>query len=174
MDARKTLAITSFILLVKWYATLAIQGGKRFAGGSRPPEDAQLGLNKSIGKGREQVFVSGTSSLLSSSSTASDASSAKAAARDKKLIEGDIRWQRIVQNDVENIPMALIMGLVCVTVDANATVTSTALIVFTLSRVLHTYYYANAVQPGRAIAWFGGILASLTMAGNAAVSVFAK
>jgi hypothetical protein len=36
--------------------TIGIQGGKRFSAGSRPPEDAKLSLNKTIGKGGNQSF----------------------------------------------------------------------------------------------------------------------
>ena len=79
----KTFAICTFFLIVKWYATLSIQGKKRFAAGSRPPEDNSLPVpdqsqkNNFVGSGNEE----------------------------------DIRWQRIVSNDLENIPLGLIVQL---------------------------------------------------------------
>lgn len=40
--AHKATMICTFVLLVKFTVTILIQGGKRFAGGTRPPEDAKV------------------------------------------------------------------------------------------------------------------------------------
>ena len=45
--------VSSFALLLKFVFTLAIQGGKRFPAGTRPPEDAAL---KRLAKGTPQSY----------------------------------------------------------------------------------------------------------------------
>jgi hypothetical protein len=51
--SHKVTVISSFVLLLKFMLTTTIQGGKRFVGGSRPPEDEKLSLNP---KGKTQNF----------------------------------------------------------------------------------------------------------------------
>ena len=50
---QSTVTLTVYLFL-KFFATLVVQGGKRFAGGSRPPEDAVLGAGMT--KGVKQTY----------------------------------------------------------------------------------------------------------------------
>ncbi|KAJ3359873.1 hypothetical protein HDU91_004779 [Kappamyces sp. JEL0680] len=152
----KTLALATLLLCCKFYGTILVQGGKRFSGGSRPPEDEALSLNQSIGKGKTQTF--GVETLPASE------------ADDKvmRLRQQDIRWQRIVLNDLENIPMGLVVAFVSILVGANATVTQASICVFTLARFFHTWAYANELQPHRAIGWGLGLASIFVMAANGA------
>jgi glutathione S-transferase len=158
MSPLRTFTICAAILTIKWYITIAIQGGKRFRGGSRPAEDSKLGLSKTLGKGVKQTFGQSTEGIAA------------------KAIEEDIRWQRIVLNDIENIPIGLIVGLSCILAGSNQTVNrildltvDVALISFTIARVAHTICYAKAIQPWRGIFWLVGIFSVITMALTGAI-----
>jgi glutathione S-transferase len=124
-----------------------IQGGKRFVGGSRPPEDAKLGL----AKGRAQSY--GTDTEIS-----------------PKAKMQDIRWQRIVLNDLENIPLALIVSIVSIIARGNETINSILFVTFTLSRIGHTITYAKELQPHRAFCWFGAVLSVIGITLNGSVA----
>lgn len=106
MSPLKTLSICTAILTIKWYTTIALQGKARFKGGSRPREDSTLGFAKTLGKGVTQSFGTSLEGV------------------DPKAVEDDIRWQRIVLNDLENIPLGLIVGLISVLVGSNELVNS--------------------------------------------------
>lgn len=107
-----------------------------------------LGLNKTLGRGQKQDF---------------------GVEPGCKANEIDIRWKRIVVNDVENIPIHLIIGLISILNRGNSTINSLSFIAFTVSRYLHTYSYANSLQSHRAIGWFGGLVSTLVLGGNALV-----
>jgi hypothetical protein len=40
--AHRATMLATYVLFIKFLVTCLIQGGKRFAGGSRPPEDAKV------------------------------------------------------------------------------------------------------------------------------------
>jgi len=46
INVLKVTMACSVVLYFKFFGTTMIQGGKRFAAGSRPPEDKQLSLSK--------------------------------------------------------------------------------------------------------------------------------
>jgi glutathione S-transferase len=106
MSPLRTFTICAAILTIKWYITISIQGSKRFKGGSRPAEDSKLGLSKTLAKGVKQSFGQDTGGI------------------DHQAIEDDIRWQRIVLNDLENIPIGLIIGLSSVLAGSNEIINS--------------------------------------------------
>ncbi|KAJ1540167.1 hypothetical protein HK405_011804 [Cladochytrium tenue] len=81
----------------------------------------------------------------------------------------DIRWQRIVSNDLENLPLGLIFAYASLRSPASHKVHRAAWIVFVVSRILHTWAYVNKKQPHRAALWFAGISSSLALVINAAV-----
>ncbi|KAG3085425.1 hypothetical protein PI124_g18466 [Phytophthora idaei] len=135
----------SSVLYLKFLLATAVQGGKKFRSGGRPPEDAVLGLAKTIGKGRKQTYGLDKTD-------------------DEKVLkarEAEHRWTRIVSNDLESIPFALFIFGSGVLVGSNPTVHAGAMIVYTVSRCLHTYMYANAIQPHRSNCWFVGVAATL-------------
>ncbi|EQC40352.1 hypothetical protein SDRG_02253 [Saprolegnia diclina VS20] len=144
LSASKAWVASSVVLYTKCLVTTAIQGGKRFAAGSRPPEDkilTQFNPTK-----QAQTF---------------DTAAATAAAR-----EQDIRWERIVRNDLENIPIGLLVAWGAVQSGGVEAVTTGALGAFTAARVYHTYAYAHGLQPHRGNAWMVGTAAVLVMALN--------
>lgn len=83
----------------------------------------------------------------------------------------DIRWQRIVHNDMENIFMGLIVTWGSLFSAANASVHCASFVVFTLSRIMHTLAYAYELQPHRGIAWFVAVIAMLVIAVNGVIGV---
>jgi len=138
------------VLFLKFIVTCLIQGGKRFAGGTRPPEDASLSLAKNY-KAKQTYGLEKHDN--------------------PKHVEADIRWQRIVHNDLENVVPGLIIGWASLFSMGSTLVHVVCMIGFTFGRLYHTYAYAYELQPGRAIGWFVAILSSLIMCINGCVGV---
>ncbi|KAI8900572.1 hypothetical protein BC833DRAFT_581388 [Globomyces pollinis-pini] len=132
--------LSTTTLFFKFMVTTLIQGGKRFKAGSRPPEDAKL----SLARGKPQSY-----------GTATDNDNPKL----KKAKLDDIRWVRLVLNDLENIPLGLIVFAASIASNGDELINTVALGVFTVSRIFHSIAYAYELQPHRAIGWAGGVLA---------------
>ena len=150
--SHKITVISSFVVLIKFFITTAIQGGKRFKGGSRPPEDAKLSLNP---KGQTQNF-------------------GMKKEQDEKSLrrqEADVRWQRIVLNDLESIPLGLLFSWISLFSSYSSNVHNILVVTYAVSRILHTFSYANSLQPHRAIGWFGGVLATIGLGINSVAGV---
>eukprot|EP01104_Vermistella_antarctica_P010425 TRINITY_DN2789_c0_g1_i1.p1 TRINITY_DN2789_c0_g1~~TRINITY_DN2789_c0_g1_i1.p1 ORF type:complete len:166 (-),score=46.19 TRINITY_DN2789_c0_g1_i1:126-602(-) len=144
-------SVGTVALVLKFYFVLMKQGGARFKAGSRPPEDMALSLNKTVGKGKKQQFV--------------PRDDIPAGVRDEEN-----RWSRIVMNDLENVPLGLILMWAGHLSDVGK-IHSVLAILFVIGRILHTYAYANAKQPMRAIAWFLAVLSNVAMSVNLAWSL---
>ncbi|KAI9918209.1 hypothetical protein PsorP6_013308 [Peronosclerospora sorghi] len=118
-------------------------GAKKFSSGGRPPEDSKLPSAK-----RKQTFgLEKTSDL--------------------KSLEAAQRWGSIVMNDLESIPFGLLIFGAGIMSGADPTVHYRAMVAFTTARCLHTYAYANAIQPMRSLCHGVGVMATLVGLGNA-------
>ncbi len=73
------------------------------------------------------------------------------------------RAARCWRNDLENIPMFLILGLAYVLAGAPATWAGAAFGAFTLARIGHTVFYLRAMQPWRTIAYHLGNAAQVVV-----------
>jgi glutathione S-transferase len=83
----------------------------------------------------------------------------------------DVRWQRIVHNDLENVVMGLVVVWASLLSAYSPSLHTAAVVAFAVSRVLHTVYYAYEMQPHRGIAWFVAVLAIFIIATNGAIGV---
>ncbi|KAF1333323.1 Gtp-binding protein parf, partial [Globisporangium splendens] len=154
--ALKTFSVCSTTLFVKFFATVSIQGGKSFAAGARPPEDNSF--NKS-GKLPNQTY-----GLTGTEESGEDSEKLKQA----RAI--DYRWKRIVQNDLETIPIGLAVFLGSVLVGGHEATNCALMGTFTAARIAHTFAYANELQPHRAIFWSAGQLCVLASGLNGVIS----
>lgn len=68
------------------------------------------------------------------------------------------------RNDLENIPIFLILAGIYVQAGLVAGAFQFYCIVFMIARILHTFFYLNAVQPWRTAAFTVGLLVMLAMA----------
>jgi glutathione S-transferase len=73
------------------------------------------------------------------------------------------RASKAWMNDLENIPMFLILALVYAIAGLSATSFMVYCVVFTVARILHTIFYLNAMQPWRTIAFSVGALAMVAL-----------
>ncbi|TYZ63050.1 hypothetical protein PybrP1_003035 [[Pythium] brassicae (nom. inval.)] len=156
--AAKAFSVCSTTLFTKFLVTVSIQGGKSFAAGARPPEDNSF--NKD-GRMPKQTY-----GLASSADDATEGV-------DEKLQRAravDFRWKRIVQNDLETIPIGLAVFLGSVLVGGHEATNCALMGVFTAARIAHTVAYANELQPHRAIFWATGQLCVLAGGLNGIVS----
>jgi len=71
---------------------------------------------------------------------------------------------RIQRNDLENIPLFWIVGMLYVFTGATALGAAAYCWTFTIARVLHTVVYVRQMQPARALMWLIGSLAVIGMA----------
>lgn len=151
--AVKTFSTCSMILFIKVFATLMIQGGKALAAGARPPEDT--GMNPPSMP--DQTY----GAVLDDTSDSDEIKQARAV---------DFRWRRIVQNDVETIPIALLVFLGSILAGGQEETNCVLIALFTAARVGHTFAYANQKQPHRVLLWTGGQLCVLASSLNGFVS----
>ncbi|KAF0683275.1 Aste57867_24707 [Aphanomyces stellatus] len=168
-DTKALIAATG-ILAIKLYMTLMIQGGKRFHAGTRPPEDKMFkGLNPKKQRQTFGVFVEGADAKKDDDAASSGDKKDAKAIQEKpsaRAIQADIRWERIVRNDLENIPIGLFAAWAAVHSGGSALVNSGAIALFTVARILHTISYAKELQPHRGIFWGIGVLCVLTLVAN--------
>lgn len=73
------------------------------------------------------------------------------------------RALRMQRNDLENIPMFWVVGLLYVLGGASALGAAVYCWTYTLSRLAHTVAYARGMQPARALLWGLGVLCILGM-----------
>jgi uncharacterized MAPEG superfamily protein len=78
-------------------------------------------------------------------------------------VAGVQRASRAWLNDLENIPIFLILALVYAIAGLSSTAFIIYCVVFTVARILHTIFYLNAMQPWRTIAYTVGALISFAL-----------
>ena len=72
-----------------------------------------------------------------------------------------MRWRRICMNDLENIPIALVLNWTSLLCPANIKWHIYFTITFCVARFAHTFCYAHERQPSRAIVWTIAIVSML-------------
>jgi glutathione S-transferase len=91
---------------------------------------------------------------------------------DAKMFDGTVaneevpavrRASKAWLNDLENIPMFLILALIYAIAGLSTMAFLIYCVMFTLARILHTIFYLRAVQPARTIAYTVGALVSLAL-----------
>ena len=128
-------AIASVALYLKFFGTVLIQGGTKFSTGSRAPEDSPFGK-----KGTSQSFGLKT----------------RVDQDDKKLIERmekEMRWNRIVGNDLESLPFGLVTAWSACFACYSPVGHAVAVSLYVLSRYAHTLSYSYAKQPHRFLSY---------------------
>ncbi|GAB5035377.1 membrane associated eicosanoid glutathione metabolism-like domain protein [Nannochloropsis oceanica] len=152
-------AAATLALLVKHIVTVFAQGGARFGAGMRPPEDVCF------------MPQAGTQSFDGTAKTAEKGNEDKGL---KKAKEIEQRWTRIVANDLENIPLGLIIAWGALQSPLSASAHIVLVFSFAVSRVLHTVTYAMGKQPHRAITFFGGLLSVVGLSINGLLGALGK
>lgn len=129
-------------------------GKLRISSGGRPPEDMKLFPKSGVQNfsGDAKVFKSTKKETLAKANLT--------------------RALRIVANDLENIPIGLIVMwgslLCCYSVNAHMVCAAA----FMVGRVGHTISYELELQPHRAMCWFVAMSASFLLAVNGVIGVF--
>jgi glutathione S-transferase len=146
-------AVCAFVLYLKFFAVTGIQATKTFQAGGRSPEDS----SHPLAKGRQQNYGLHVDD--------NDAEALKAR-------EVEFRWKRIVQNDLESIPLALLVFAGGVFASGSKELYVVCIALYTLSRCLHTVAYAKELQPHRAYCWRTGVLTIVVAGVNTIVGAF--
>jgi glutathione S-transferase len=77
-----------------------------------------------------------------------------------------------VQNDLESIPLALVVFGVGVMAKGSSAVQIGAMVGYTAARCFHTVAYAKALYPHRSLCWLFGVIFITVGAGNALYGAF--
>ncbi|KAF0691084.1 Aste57867_17622 [Aphanomyces stellatus] len=144
-------AVCTLALYVKYLTTLFIQGGTKFKTATRAPEDMAFAQRNP----QQTAFVAETSP-----------------AKIEEAKATELRWSRIVGNDLENIPFGVILAWVSIIAGGNGTATSVCFVVFTIARIVHSVAFAHGVFLPRTIAFQIGVLSTLALVINAVVGSF--
>ncbi|KAG2766085.1 hypothetical protein JG687_00007040 [Phytophthora cactorum] len=127
----KAFALSASVLYLKFLISTMIQGRKAFAANTRMPEDKTLVCNMGIKVDMDEKAV-------------------KAAAED------EMRWKRIIQNDLESMPLAFVVFWSAITVGVNPIITKTLLLAYTTARIGHTAVYSMVMPRARLVCWMAG------------------
>ncbi|POM81340.1 Hypothetical protein PHPALM_707 [Phytophthora palmivora] len=133
----KMFAISAALLYIKFLACTIIQGRKGFAAGTRMAEDSQLPQAKNAPK--QDGFADLTDDQV------------------RTAVEEENRWKRIIQNDLESMPMAYVVFWSAICVGVNGGITKGLLFVYTVARVGHTIVYAQSLPRARMTCWIVGM-----------------
>ncbi|ETI30732.1 hypothetical protein L917_21288 [Phytophthora nicotianae] len=144
----QTFGLTASILYVKFLATSMMQARKSFAANTRMTEDKQL------------VCAMGLSDNMDEKQL-------------KVALDNETRWRRIVQNDLESIPLAFLVFWGAIQNGVSPDLTKTLMIVYTAARFGHTIAYGSGAAKSRMACWMSGTACILTAAANIAMNVFA-
>jgi glutathione S-transferase len=140
----RSLVVCTVLLYVKFLVTTMIQGRRGFQAGTRLPEDAALPMASNMAP-----------ATLPFQTQAIDEGQ-------RHLLECDLRWKRIVQNDLESLPLAFAVFTISVLAGGHASVNRIALLAYTTARVCHTAFFAYKKAVPRMVAWIVGVLCILT------------
>ena len=84
----------------------------------------------------------------------------EAAAAEAPIVD---RASKAWRNDLENIPIFLILAGIYVAAGLSSKAFAFYCVVFMIARILHTYTYIKAMQPWRTVSYTVGTLAMLVM-----------
>ncbi|KAE9308523.1 hypothetical protein PR003_g20718 [Phytophthora rubi] len=68
-----------------------------------------------------------------------------------------MRWKRIIQNDLESMPMAYVVFWSAISVGVSTDLTRTLLLVYTTARIGHTIVYSQSLPRARMLFWIVGV-----------------
>ncbi|CAI5739791.1 unnamed protein product [Hyaloperonospora brassicae] len=127
----KAFALSATMLYIKFLASTMVQGRKAFAANTRLPEDKTLVCTMGLTLDMDEKAV-------------------------KAAQEDEMRWKRIVQNDLESLPLAFIVFWSAIAVGVAPSVIKTLLLIYTAARVSHTVVYSMAMPRARMACWMTG------------------
>ncbi|KAG1696380.1 hypothetical protein DVH05_018510 [Phytophthora capsici] len=138
----KAFALSAAVLYMKFLASTMIQGRKAFAANTRMPEDKTLVCNMGIKVDMDEKAI-------------------------KAAVEDEMRWKRIIQNDLESMPLAFVVFWSAITVGVNPAITKSLLLTYTTARVGHTAVYSLIMPRARMALWMAGSFCIVAAAVNA-------
>ena len=137
----KLFALSAAVLYIKFLICTMVQGRKAFAAGTRMAEDSKLPLAMNV---QQDGFIDLTDHHV------------------RTAVEEEIRWKRIIQNDLESMPMAYIVFWSAICVGVNTDITKVLLLVYTIARIGHTIVYAQSLARARSFFWVIGTVCIVT------------
>jgi len=166
-DAVKYSLLSTVFLWLKFSFCTYYQGYAKIGAGLRAPEDQFVASN--VGSETQQSFGVNT---RQTGASATDATQNDSLLDDEKTAETAARWNRIVANDLECIPMGLFVIWACTLAGVDSCVLLVINIVFAVGRLGHTICYAFALQPWRTVFWTVGQLSILVLGVYGVIKVF--
>lgn len=152
----KVFAVCASVLYVKFLATTMIQGRKAFSAGTRAPEDNKLPMAKGQPNQTFRTNADGDDKAI------------------KLAVDDELRWKRIVQNDLESMPMAFVVFWSSIVAGGNQTTTSVVLALYTMARISHTLAFARQMPLARMGSWVTGIACILGAGINGTIAALSS
>eukprot|EP00186_Timspurckia_oligopyrenoides_P004439 CAMPEP_0182443754 /NCGR_PEP_ID=MMETSP1172-20130603/2397_1 /TAXON_ID=708627 /ORGANISM="Timspurckia oligopyrenoides, Strain CCMP3278" /LENGTH=160 /DNA_ID=CAMNT_0024639119 /DNA_START=43 /DNA_END=525 /DNA_ORIENTATION=+ len=150
LGALRVTAIGSAVLFARFLGVATCELFVKLEGGQHPPEDHN-GVVPYLTDKKQSLGVESV---------------------EKTKSETVARWNRIILNDLENIPFGVTMmwaGLICA---GDPKVHQYAVGAFVASRVIYSFAYALKFSKTRTFAWASGVVAVGTIIGNALSGVY--
>ncbi|RLN94593.1 hypothetical protein BBJ28_00026003 [Nothophytophthora sp. Chile5] len=141
----KVFAVSASVLYVKFLATTMIQARKAFSADTRMPEDRQLICG---------MAAVGEKAL-------------------KIAKDDEQRWKRIIQNDLESMPLAFVVFWSAISAGVNPELTKGLLVAYTGARFCHTVSYARGMPRVRMACWMAGSFCIVTAAVSSVMAALA-
>lgn len=117
-------ALCACVMYIKFLATTMIQGRKAFSAGTRAPEDNSLPMAKGQpSQGFRQAEAPTVDHQV------------------RQAMDEETRWKRVIQNDLESIPIAFVVFWAAIAVGASQALSCVLMIVYTAARVTHTIVF---------------------------------
>eukprot|EP00301_Raphidiophrys_heterophryoidea_P001627 c10780_g1_i1.p1 GENE.c10780_g1_i1~~c10780_g1_i1.p1 ORF type:complete len:165 (-),score=39.60 c10780_g1_i1:90-584(-) len=153
-DSLKTNMVATTVLVFLHWVVCSKQGSARAATGARAPEDGKLG--GSSGSVTQDFSLNFNTEAV----------------KDKTLLEKAARYDRMVMNNLESIPIGLVI-VWCTLLCADDPIAHIVLVtIYAGARVCYSICYAYALQPFRSIVFILGLLSSIGLVVNGLVGVF--
>jgi glutathione S-transferase len=159
----KTYVTCALLLYVKFIIAVAFQSLKRYNEDPHPAEDDIVWLS---------ALGPGSAASVDDYSRGATRSECHTAPGSTSTREQEARWERIIQSDLESVPLALILFGVGVFADGNTELFEITLALYTIARCFHTIAYAAGQQPHRVIACWFGVTATAVGALNSLAGVY--
>ena len=186
MLLQSTMILSLFIYLKVVYTNLNLGGAKMYAG-TRAPEDTYQ--KKRDDHGHDHQPSGGGNGAATTDPSGNEATATSnievtlETPSETELKEAQDRAQRIVNNDLENIPYTLALcwgAVVCILGNAKGPLKGLVvahilfMTLFTIGRIGHTIAYIKMLSYPRTIFWLFGLLSTLGIIINGIIAAASK
>mmetsp|Transcript_41150 Transcript_41150/g.66181 ORF Transcript_41150/g.66181 Transcript_41150/m.66181 type:complete len:171 (+) Transcript_41150:28-540(+) len=158
----RTLAVLTVIVSLKFFWIIIASGGKR----KRAPEDGFQPKAVSDKTSNTPLLADGNNQEQPQQQNEDGNVQSPAGFSEEE------RWRRLVQNDLENIPLTIMLMWIAVLCNGDKLTNIVLASLFTVGRIGHSICYIYKLMPWRSIAWLLGIVGTVGFMVNIVYGAF--